>query len=275
MPGGGHPDEVLDRFRIAHLAKARPGELSGGERQRVGLARALARDPRRPPSGSSRSRRSTRTRAPASGQQDVLDQLDLPVLLVTHDFQDAAVLADRVGVLVEGRLLQVGAPGELVSTTRRVRRQLHGSERPDRPGGPRARRPRDGHPGRRRRSLLRGRGGRPCRRRRLSVGDRDRPSTGRGFGAQPRAGADRILVQIGNRTRVQVGGLRRRGDHRVRRAARAGAGRSWSRPSRRPPRASSPPHASAASRPDSWAGDYSRDLAEHLRVHVDVLLRRG
>ena len=38
-------DELLERFRISHLAKARPGELSGGERQRVALARALARDP--------------------------------------------------------------------------------------------------------------------------------------------------------------------------------------------------------------------------------------
>ena len=38
-------DELLERFRISHLAGARPGDLSGGERQRVALARALARDP--------------------------------------------------------------------------------------------------------------------------------------------------------------------------------------------------------------------------------------
>ena len=38
-------DEYLERFRISHLAKARPTELSGGERQRVALARALAREP--------------------------------------------------------------------------------------------------------------------------------------------------------------------------------------------------------------------------------------
>jgi ABC-type sulfate/molybdate transport systems ATPase subunit len=37
--------ELLERFRISHLAHARPTELSGGERQRVALARALARDP--------------------------------------------------------------------------------------------------------------------------------------------------------------------------------------------------------------------------------------
>ena len=45
--GGGAEDvdELLERFRIGHLAGARPGRLSGGERQRVALARALARDP--------------------------------------------------------------------------------------------------------------------------------------------------------------------------------------------------------------------------------------
>ena len=43
--GRDRVDELLERFRIAHLANARPGALSGGERQRVALARALARDP--------------------------------------------------------------------------------------------------------------------------------------------------------------------------------------------------------------------------------------
>ena len=43
--GRARVDELLERFRISHLADARPGDLSGGERQRVALARALARDP--------------------------------------------------------------------------------------------------------------------------------------------------------------------------------------------------------------------------------------
>ena len=47
--------------------------------------------------------------------QELLRELDLPTILVTHDFEDAAVLADRVGVLVEGRLLQLGTPDELVA----------------------------------------------------------------------------------------------------------------------------------------------------------------
>ena len=47
--------------------------------------------------------------------RDLLAALRLPTILVTHDFEDAAALADRVGVLVDGRLLQIGTPSELVA----------------------------------------------------------------------------------------------------------------------------------------------------------------
>jgi molybdenum ABC transporter ATP-binding protein len=115
--GGTRAAETLDRLRIAALAKAYPGELSGGERQRVGLARALARDPDVLLLDEPMSALDTHTRAGVRAElRRTLDDLDLPVLLVTHDFQDAAVLADRVGVLVDGRLLQVGKPGELVAS---------------------------------------------------------------------------------------------------------------------------------------------------------------
>lgn len=114
--GRSRAAEVLERFRIAHLAKARPGELSGGERQRVGLARALARDPDVLLLDEPLSALDTHTRAGIRAElRGLLDRLDLPVLLVTHDFQDAAVLADRVAVLVDGRLLQVGTPAALIA----------------------------------------------------------------------------------------------------------------------------------------------------------------
>jgi molybdate transport system ATP-binding protein len=115
--GGANVPEVLERFRIAELAKARPHELSGGERQRVGLARALAREPEVLLLDEPMSALDAHTRAGVRAElRRTLDELELPVLMVTHDFQDAAVLADRVGVLVEGRLLQAGTPAELVAT---------------------------------------------------------------------------------------------------------------------------------------------------------------
>jgi len=108
--------ELLDRFRIAHLARARPGELSGGERQRVGLARALARDPGVLLLDEPLSALDPHTRAALRlGLRMLLDERVLPVLLVTHDFHDAAVLADRVAALANGRIRQTGTPSELIA----------------------------------------------------------------------------------------------------------------------------------------------------------------
>jgi molybdate transport system ATP-binding protein len=108
--------ELLERFGIAHLAKARPAELSGGERQRVGLARALARDPSALLLDEPLSALDAHTRASVRVElQELLRELRLPTLLVTHDFEDAAALADRVGVIVEGRILQLGTADELVA----------------------------------------------------------------------------------------------------------------------------------------------------------------
>jgi molybdenum ABC transporter ATP-binding protein len=108
--------ELLERFRIAHLAGARPGEISGGERQRVGLARALARDPGVLLLDEPLSALDPHTRAALRLElKDLVDELDLPVLLVTHDFHDAAVLADRVAAIADGRVRQVGTPSELIA----------------------------------------------------------------------------------------------------------------------------------------------------------------
>ena len=108
--------ELLERFRISHLAGARPGELSGGERQRVGLARALARDPGVLLLDEPLSALDPHTRAALRLElKEILDELALPVLLVTHDFHDAAVLAARVAVIADGCIRQVGTPSELIA----------------------------------------------------------------------------------------------------------------------------------------------------------------
>ena len=114
--GRERADELLERFRISHLATARPGDLSGGERQRVALARALARDPAVLLLDEPLSALDAHTRAIVRGElAELLDELGLPTLLVTHDFEDAAALADRVGVIVDGQVLQLGAAAELLA----------------------------------------------------------------------------------------------------------------------------------------------------------------
>ena len=115
--GGGRADRLLWRLRIEHLAKAKPGELSGGERQRVAIARALARGPRVLLLDEPMAALDPHTRGSVRAElHDLLRELALPALLVTHDFEDAAALADRVGVLSDGKLRQVGTPADLLGS---------------------------------------------------------------------------------------------------------------------------------------------------------------
>jgi molybdate transport system ATP-binding protein len=108
--------EMLESLGIGHLARARPGDLSGGERQRVALARALARRPEvlllDEPTSNLDARTATSVRSELA---QVLRHSGLPALVVTHDFEEAITLAGTVGVIINGRLVQIGAPAELVA----------------------------------------------------------------------------------------------------------------------------------------------------------------
>jgi molybdate transport system ATP-binding protein len=114
--GQARADEFLERFGISHLAHARPTELSGGERQRVALARALARQPGLLLLDEPMSALDAHTKLSVRGElQELLRELALPTVLVTHDYEDAASLADTVGVIVSGKLRQFASPAELVA----------------------------------------------------------------------------------------------------------------------------------------------------------------
>jgi ABC-type sulfate/molybdate transport systems ATPase subunit len=113
--GRARLDELLERFRIAHLSEARPDELSGGERQRVALARALVRDPGvlllDEPLSALDAYTKTAVRAELA---TLLRELALPTLVVTHDYADAVALADSVGVIAGGHLRQLGSVEQLL-----------------------------------------------------------------------------------------------------------------------------------------------------------------
>jgi molybdate transport system ATP-binding protein len=110
---------LLARFGMERLADARPAMLSGGERQRVALARALARRPDVLLLDEPLSALDSRTRASATRElAGVLRDAEVPALLVTHDFQEAALLGDRVGIVDAGRIVQDGPPGELAASPR-------------------------------------------------------------------------------------------------------------------------------------------------------------
>ncbi|HZO36955.1 MAG TPA: ATP-binding cassette domain-containing protein [Solirubrobacteraceae bacterium] len=110
-------DGLMRRLGIAALANERPGSLSGGERQRVALARALARKPAVLALDEPLAALDAQTRRAVRGELAmVLDDLGIPALIVTHDFEDACALASRVAVLVDGTIRQVGTPAELVAS---------------------------------------------------------------------------------------------------------------------------------------------------------------
>ncbi len=106
--------EWLERLHLGGLAPRYPHELSGGQRQRVALARALAPAPDvllldEPFSAVDYTLR----RHLRAGLLEVVQDLRLPVIIVTHDLDEARHLAQRVGVLVDGELLRLG-PTEAV-----------------------------------------------------------------------------------------------------------------------------------------------------------------
>jgi len=110
---------LLELVHLAGLEERRPAELSGGQQQRVAVARALARQPRvllldEPFSAVDKATRQRLTREIA----DLRRVLSMPVVLVTHDLDEARMLADRMTVLHRGRTLQTGTPEEV--TTRPV-----------------------------------------------------------------------------------------------------------------------------------------------------------
>lgn len=97
--------EMLDLFGISHIADRYPGVISGGESQRVALARALVLKP-----GIMLMDEPFSALDPATKKRmyetfrRIHERFDCTIVLVTHDFNEAQTLADRVGIVIDGRL---------------------------------------------------------------------------------------------------------------------------------------------------------------------------
>ena len=109
--------ELLEMVGLTDQAKKYPHQMSGGQQQRVALARALAIEPRVLLLDEPLSALDAKVRLQLREQIRSLQQrLGTTTLFVTHDQEEALSMADRVGVMKDGRLEQIATPSELYST---------------------------------------------------------------------------------------------------------------------------------------------------------------
>ncbi len=109
--------ELLELVELAEYANTKPEKLSGGQAQRVALARALAPKPKLilmdEPFSALDAELRTRLRLDVKA---ILKAEGATVVLVTHDQEEALSLADRVAVLRNGQIVQVGSPTEIYNS---------------------------------------------------------------------------------------------------------------------------------------------------------------
>jgi ABC-type Fe3+/spermidine/putrescine transport system ATPase subunit len=106
-------NRVVDLLGIEHLHR-KPDTLSGGEKQKVALARAIVTDPQVLLLDEPLGALDPQTRD--NVQQELIklqDELGITVLHVTHDFEEAITMGDRIAVIGEGAIQQVGLPDEI------------------------------------------------------------------------------------------------------------------------------------------------------------------
>ncbi|MCM2403930.1 ABC transporter ATP-binding protein [Rhizobium sp. S153] len=104
-------NEMAASLKIDHLLDRKPGQMSGGQRQRVALARAMVRHPNVFLMDEPLSNLDANLRVHARGEiVELHRKAGVPTLYVTHDQSEALSMADRVAVMIGGRMLQLDTP---------------------------------------------------------------------------------------------------------------------------------------------------------------------
>jgi putrescine transport system ATP-binding protein len=110
-------EAMLKLVQLGAYAKRKPHQLSGGQQQRVALARSLAKKPQLllldEPLGALDKKLREETQIELA---HIIEDVGVTCVMVTHDQEEAMTMASRIAVMSEGRLLQVGAPGEIYET---------------------------------------------------------------------------------------------------------------------------------------------------------------
>ncbi|MEQ8589615.1 MAG: ABC transporter ATP-binding protein [Roseitalea porphyridii] len=107
-------DAILDVIQLGHLTRRKPDQLSGGQRQRVALARALVKRPKvlllDEPLGALDKKLRSEMQLELKRLQH---EFGITFIMVTHDQEEALVMADRIAIMKDGALLQVGSPKDI------------------------------------------------------------------------------------------------------------------------------------------------------------------
>ena len=127
-------DAALELVRLGNQGEKLPGQLSGGQQQRVAIARAIVIEPPLVLMDEPLSNLDAKLRLEMRAEiRRIHNQLGSTTIYVTHDQDEALSLADRVVVLRDGRVRQVGTPEELYDSPRASRRRrVHGIPQPGR-----------------------------------------------------------------------------------------------------------------------------------------------
>jgi len=107
-------DEMLGIIQLSHLARRKPDQLSGGQRQRVALGRALVKRPKLLLLDEPLGALDKKLRGEMQMElKRIQAEFGITFIVVTHDQEEALVMADRIAILKDGALLQCGTPHEI------------------------------------------------------------------------------------------------------------------------------------------------------------------
>jgi putrescine transport system ATP-binding protein len=112
-------EAMLKLTQLTQYAKRKPHQLSGGQQQRVALARSLAKEPKLllldEPLGALDKKLREATQFELV---NIIEKVGVTCVMVTHDQEEAMTMANRIGIMSNGELLQVGSPSEVYETPR-------------------------------------------------------------------------------------------------------------------------------------------------------------
>ncbi|MCF6172845.1 MAG: ATP-binding cassette domain-containing protein [Campylobacteraceae bacterium] len=113
--------DLVDFLKIEHILKRDPKHLSGGEKQRVAIARAIYSKPKlllldEPLSAVDPTFRNSIMKS----LKDIVKRYNMTIIHVTHNFREASFLAERVAVLLDGRILQIGDTYEVLNEPKNI-----------------------------------------------------------------------------------------------------------------------------------------------------------